>query len=180
MKYYPSVAGSSVFLVDGNLTRTEFYLDVLKDRLTNYGISIEKTTDRLASFYRVTNTYLSVFSLLGALGVIIGVAGLGFVLLRNYSQRKSSFALMLAMGFPIKKIRSMILSEQILILFAGVTTGIVSALFATMPSLKNNSGMPWVFMIVMTFTIVCTGLLSVYFSLRYVTGNALIESLKKE
>ena len=180
VKYYPSVAGSSVFLVGGNSTFTELYKNVLKDRLSNYGISIEKTTDRLASFYTVTNTYLSVFSLLGALGMIIGVAGLGFVLLRNYSQRKSSFALMLAIGFPLKKIRKMILSEQILILFAGVTTGIIPALLATLPSLKNNSGMPWVFMIVMTLSIVCTGSLSAFLSLRSVTGKTLIASLNKE
>jgi ABC-type antimicrobial peptide transport system permease subunit len=148
--------------------------------MANYGVSVEKTTDRLASFYRVTNTYLSVFSLLGALGMIIGVAGLGFVLLRNYSQRKLSFALMLAVGFPLKKIRKMILSEQILILFAGVTTGIIPALIATLPSLRNNSGMPWLFMIVMILSIVCTGSLSAFFSLRSVTGNTLITSLKKE
>jgi putative ABC transport system permease protein len=180
IKYFPSVAGSSVFLVDGNTALTELYKEVLKDRLTNYGISIEKTTDRLASFYSVTNTYLSIFSLLGALGMIIGVAGLGFVLLRNYSLRKSSFALMLAVGFPLRKIRKMILSEQILILFAGITTGIIPALLATLPSLKNNSGMPWLFMIVMTLLIVCAGSLSAFLSLRSVTGKTLIVSLKKE
>ena len=48
--------------------------------LQNYGVNIEKTTDRLASFYEVTNTYLSVFGVFGALGMIIGIAGLGFVL----------------------------------------------------------------------------------------------------
>jgi putative ABC transport system permease protein len=180
IKYYPSVSGSSVFLVDGNSTLTELYKNVLNDRLANYGISIEKTTDRLASFYKVTNTYLSVFSLLGALGMIIGVAGLGFVLLRNYSQRKSSFALMLAIGFPLKKIRKMILSEQILILFAGVTTGIIPALLATLPSLKNSSGIPWLFMIIITLSIVFTGSLSAFLSLRSVKGNALIASLKNE
>ena len=180
IKYYPSVAGSSVFLVDGNSALTELYRNVLNDRLANYGINIEKTTDRLASFYRVTNTYLSVFTLFGALGMIIGVVGLGFVLLRNYSQRKLSFALMLAVGFPLKKIRKMILSEQILILFAGVTTGIIPALLATLSSLRNNSGMLWLFMIVMTLSIVCIGSLSAFLSLRSVTGKTLIASLKKE
>ena len=112
----------------------------MKD-LENYGMNIEKTTDRLASFYEVTNTYLSVFGVFGALGMISGIAGLGFVLLRNYNQRKQEFALMLATGFHIKKIRQNDSSEQVLILFAGVSSGIISALVATSFN-KEQSGYP--------------------------------------
>jgi ABC-type antimicrobial peptide transport system permease subunit len=179
-KYFPSVAGSSVFLVDGNITLSDYYKVVLKERLGNYGIDIEKTTDRLASFYQVTNTYLSVFSLLGAMGMVIGVVGLGFVLLRNYSQRKLSFALMLALGFPLKKIRVMILSEQILILLAGVFTGIFPALVATLPSLKDNTDLPWMFILVMTISIFSAGAISAFLALRSIGFNALVMNLKKE
>jgi len=51
--------------------------------------------------------------------MIIGIIGLGFILLRNFNQRKKEFALMLAVGFQAAKIRRMIISEQLLILFAG-------------------------------------------------------------
>jgi putative ABC transport system permease protein len=180
VKYFPSVAGSSVFLVDGNRTLADFYKAALNERLENHGISIEKTTDRLASFYQVTNTYLSVFSLLGAMGMVIGVAGLGFVLLRNYSQRKSSFALMLAIGFPLKKIRGLILSEQILILLSGVITGTIPALLATLPSLTNNNNLPWMFIIIMTISIFLTGAFSAFLALRSIEFNALVTDLKKE
>lgn len=179
-KYYPSVAGSSVLLVDGNITLTELYKSTLNDRLANYGSDIEKTTDRLASFYRVTNTYLSVFGLFGALGMIIGVAGLGFVLLRNYNKRKPEFALMLATGFSLKKIRRMILSEQMLILLAGVSTGILSALVATWPSLRNKPDIPWIFLTLMILSILLTGIFVLLISLRSITDNSLIDSLKKE
>ena len=179
-KYYPSVSGSQVLLVDGNKTITDIYQSTLTDRFGNYGADIEKTSDRLASFYQVTNTYLSVFGFFGALGMIIGIAGLGFVLLRNYNQRKHEFALMLATGFHVKQIRRMIVSEQILILFAGISSGIISALVATSPSIKNYPDIPWLFIIVMILTILITGLAALLLTVRSVTKNSLIASLKKE
>ena len=153
-KYYPSVSGSSVFLIDGNKSLTDLYQNTLNERLENYGEISEKTVDRLASFYKVTNTYLSVFGVFGALGMIIGIAGLGFVLLRNYNQRKQEFALMLATGFHIKKIRWMLLSEQMMILFAGVLSGVISAIIATLPSIESSPDIPWIFMAVMVLLIV--------------------------
>jgi putative ABC transport system permease protein len=159
---------------------TDLYKNTLNDRLQNWGVNIEKTTDRLASFYEVTNTYLSVFEVFGALGMIIGIAGLGFVLLRNYNQRKREFALLMAIGYQIKKIRKMILSEQVLILFAGVSSGVISAMVATLPSLKNSPDMPWLFLIGMVAAILITGLITLAVSVRSVTKNSLIESLKKE
>jgi putative ABC transport system permease protein len=179
-KYYPSVSGSQVLLVDGNKTLTDIYKSTLTERLGNYGADIEKTSYRLASFYKVTNTYLSVFGFFGALGMIIGIAGLGFVLLRNYNQRKHEFALMLATGFHVKNIRRMILSEQVLILFAGVSSGIISALVATSPSIKNYPDIPWLFIFILIVVIVITGLFAVFISVRSVTKNSLISSLKKE
>jgi putative ABC transport system permease protein len=179
-KYFPSVSGSSVFLVDGNSAFTEMYRNTLSDRLVNYGCEIEKTTDRLASFYKVTNTYLSVFGFFGALGMILGVAGLGFVLLRNYNQRKQEFALLMATGFSIRKIRRMILSEQLKILFAGVSAGALSALLATLPSIRNNTDFPWQFLTLMILSVFLSGFSALYISLRSVKSSSLIALLKKE
>ena len=180
IRYYSSVSGSTVLLVDGDRALTDLYKSTLNDRLQDYGVNIEKTTTRLASFNEVTNTYLSVFEVFGAMGMIIGIAGLGFVLLKNYNQRKREFALMLAIGYQVKKIRKMILSEQMLILFAGVISGIISALVATLPSIKNSPDLPWLFMIGMIGAILLTGLLTLIISVRSVTKNSLTESLKKE
>jgi ABC-type antimicrobial peptide transport system permease subunit len=138
------------------------------------------TTSRLASFFEVTNTYLSVFGFFGALGMITGIAGLGFVLLRTYNFRKREFALMLALGFSVKTVRRMILSEQMLILFAGVTSGVISALAATLPSIRNSPDIPWLFMILMVLTIIVTGLSVLFLAVRTVTKDSLTASLKKE
>jgi len=180
IKYFPSVSGSSVLLVDGDPLHIDLYKSSLNERLDNHGTYIEQTTDRLASFYEVTNTYLSVFGVFGALGMITGIAGLGFVLLRNYNYRKREFALLLATGFPVKRIKRIILSEQILILFAGVTSGVISAVVATLPSLTNSADIPWLFLGVMVSAIIITGLTVLIISVRSVSNESLISSLKKE
>jgi ABC-type antimicrobial peptide transport system permease subunit len=87
---------------------------------------------------------------------------------------------MLATGFQIKKIRRIILSEQILILFAGVSSGTISAVAATLPSMKNNPDIPWLSLILMILAIMITGLSALSYSLRSVTNSSLIASLKRE
>ena len=179
-KYYPSVSGSSVMLADGKPELTELIKNTLNERLENYGLNIEKTNDRLATFYSVSNTYLSVFAIFGALGMIIGIIGLGFILLRNFNQRKKEFALMLAVGFQAAKIRRMIISEQLLILFAGVSSGVLSAVVATSDSIMNHGQVPWLFMLLMILALMITGSLVLIISVRSVTRKSLIGSLKKD
>jgi ABC-type antimicrobial peptide transport system permease subunit len=179
-KYYPSVSGSSVLLVDGNPELADLYKRTLNERLENYGINIEKSTERLASFYEVTNTYLSVFGVFGALGMITGIGGLGFVLLRNYNRRRREFALMLTSGFSFKRIRKMIMTEQIVILTAGVCSGVISAIVATLPTLKRGQDMPWFFLLIMVLTITGTGLIAMLISVREISEDSLTESLKNE
>jgi ABC-type antimicrobial peptide transport system permease subunit len=87
---------------------------------------------------------------------------------------------MMATGYHLKNIRRMILSEQVLILFAGVSSGILSALVATSPSIKNRPDMPWLMLIIMIVAIVIVGLVALLLSVRSVTKNSLIASLKKE
>jgi len=179
-KYFPSVSGTSIMLMDGDKAKTDLYKRTISERLSNYGLNIEPTPERLKSFYAVTNTYLSVFGVFGGLGMITGVAGLGFVLLRNYNRRKREFALLLATGFSVKKIRKTILFEQILILSAGVVSGALSAIVATLPSLMSGQDIPWIYLLSMIMVVMLTGLLAIYFSVKQVSGNELISSLKKE
>jgi putative ABC transport system permease protein len=179
-KYFPTVSGSSVLLVDGKKDLINQYINTLNGRFENNGVIIETTNHRLESFFEVTNTYLSVFAVLGALGMIIGVAGLGFVLIRNYNQRKQEFSLMLAVGFSVNNIKSMIFSEQLLLLTAGVSTGVISALIASLPSISQNADIPWLLMLAMIAAIFLAGISALYLALRPITRQSLIGSLRRE
>ena len=87
---------------------------------------------------------------------------------------------MLAVGFTRRKIQMMILSEQILILFAGVSTGVIAALVSTLPSIMNSPDIPWIYLCMMIFAIVATGLVVILLTIRSIMRDSLIASLKKE
>jgi len=154
--------------------------DLLETRFYCYGISVESAKEKLASFFEVTNTYLSVFEILGALGVFIGVFGMGFVLLRNYQVRKKEFALMLATGFSIAYIKKMVFREQLLILLAGLVTGIISAVMATLPSVRSGTEMPWLFIAIVAAAIFAAGSATLFIVARNIAGAPVISSLRRE
>lgn len=179
-RFFPSVAGSQVFLVDGDSKFSEVYKNSLEERLSDYGVNFEPAGDRLASFFVVTNTYLSVFTLLGGIGMIMGVAGLGFILIRNFNQRKRDFGLMMATGFSEKSIRRIVFGEHLRILLAGIVIGVISALIATRPSISNNADIPWKPIYVMIGLVILTGLTALAISVRSIGKDSLISRIRKE
>jgi ABC-type antimicrobial peptide transport system permease subunit len=180
MKYFPSVPGSSIFLITGKPELSEFYLNTLNERLSEYGFSSKTAAEKLASFFQVINTYLNVFTILGVFGIVLGVIGLGFVLMRNFNLRKSEFALMMASGYTQNKIRTLIFRDQVLVLLWGILTGTSSGLIATLPSIKGNYEMPWNIILIMIFAILIVGLLALWLSVRGVNSKKLVIQLRKE
>ncbi len=179
-RFFPSVPGSQLFLADGDPESSELYLSTLNDRLSEYGVHFEPAGERLASFFVVTNTYLSVFTILGGIGMILGVAGLGLILIRNFNQRKRDFGLMLAGGFSVKSIRKIVFGEHSRILLYGIFTGIISALVATRPSIMNDSGLPWKTLALMILLVLITGLAALAASVKSIKKDTLINRIRKD
>lgn len=179
-KHFPSVAGNSVFLVDGNRKLTELYKSTIAERMSGYGISVEPTLGRLASFFRVTNTYLDVFMMMGVLGMILGVAGLGFILVRNFNSRKREFALMIASGYTVKRVRRLLLKDHFHILIWGLLTGSLSSICATWPSVLSGADLPWSLFVTMLVLIFATGYLVLSVSVSLVNRKNIIVYLKRE
>ena len=179
-RFFPSVAGSQIFLADGNPELSELYKNIITERLSDYGVHIEPAGEKLASFFVVTNTYLSVFTILGGIGMILGVVGIGFILIRNFNQRRRDFGLMMAAGFSVNSIRRIVFWEHARILLAGVFTGLVSALFATRPSIMNDSDIPWKTIVVMISLVLITGLSTLAISVKAINKDTLITRIRKE
>jgi putative ABC transport system permease protein len=178
--FFPSVSGYSVFLADGKAEFSDYYQSALGERLSLYGFSIQPAKDKLASFFQVTNTYLDVFTLLGALGMILGIAGLGFVLMRNFNQRKREFALMISCGFTMKGIRRTLITDQVIIMIWGILTGFVSAISATLPSLNSGNMFPWGIILLMLLLISVVGLAAIFLVIRGISQETLVSQLRKE
>ncbi|MCX6280531.1 MAG: FtsX-like permease family protein [Bacteroidetes bacterium] len=135
--HFPSVSGYTTFLIDAPSSSRDSVAAVLEKGFRDYGISMVPAGEKLASFNAVENTYLSVFLLLGALGLLMGTLALGLVLLRNMLERKQELAIYLALGFNRRYILKLVMTEYLIILFAGVCLGMVSAMTGILPSLLS-------------------------------------------
>jgi ABC-type antimicrobial peptide transport system permease subunit len=179
-KYFPSVWGSSIFLADGRKDLSEFYINTISERLSGSGVAAEPAIKKLASFFEVTNTYLEVFMMLGAFGLILGAAGLGFILRRNFNSRKQEFALMLATGYSAGRIKNLLLKDQLIILIWGILAGLISALSATWPSIQHGADLPWGLLSILLLAMMLTGIIALLISINQVNKARLIPLLRKE
>jgi len=134
LKNYPTHSGTSVFLIDGKPENQQAISDELQSVFRDYAWEMQSTAARLVEFYSITNTYLSIFLALGALGLILGTIGLAVILARTLLERRREIALMQAVGFSTRPIFQIITSEYFLLLFAGVMIGLAAAIVATLPA----------------------------------------------
>ena len=92
-KYFPSTSPKRFFLLeapDGALAGSDLsgsdprgFAEQLSRRMNAYGFTLVAAGERLTEFASVQNTYLAIFTLLGALGILLGALGLGIAAARN-------------------------------------------------------------------------------------------------
>jgi putative ABC transport system permease protein len=138
LKIFPEVEGYRFFLLDMPTVEDMAAMQPLKESLGYWGIRIVSTRDRLSSYHRVENTYLSTFQSLGTLGLVLGTLGLATVLLRNVLERRSELALLRTAGFEKRDLSAIVLSENFLLLLWGSGSGIVCALISIAPALYSR------------------------------------------
>jgi ABC-type antimicrobial peptide transport system permease subunit len=140
------------------------------------------TTERLAEFHRVENTYISTFQTLGGLGLLVGTIGLAAVLLRNVLERRRELALLGAVGYRANHVFAIVLAENVLLLGWGLAVGTACALVAVSPALAERGGWPqaatgaW-WLLVAVFV---SGLLSSILATRAALRAPLLGALRAE
>jgi len=180
-KRYPSISGASVLLAHAPEGKTQDVKDQLERELVDYGISAMTTQRRMMLFSAVQNTYLSIFSLLGGLGLGLGSIGLGLVVMRNVLERRGELALMRALGFTRRRLRRLVLREHVLLLIAGLIVGIIAAAVSIVPTVSQTEGGASLTMIVLTLGgVLVSGLVWTALATYGVLRGPLIEALRKE
>jgi len=140
LENFPSNSGSHIFLIDGPPEEREQIAEELQSVFRDYGWQMESTAKRLVEFYSVTNTYLSIFLAMGALGLILGTIGLAVILARTIIERRREIGLMQAIGFRTRQLFRLLFNEYLFLLLAGVLIGFLTAVVATLPAfLSANS-----------------------------------------
>ena len=179
--FFPSSGGSRIMLIEGPASKSDAIAHRLEALFRDDGMMITSTAVRLAAFHAVENTYLSVFLLLGGLGVIIGTFGLGIVILRNIHQRRQEFAIYLALGFKRKFILRLILVEHLFMLLSGLFLGLISALTGILPSLVSPGyTVPGLFISGLILLVFISGLLWIWFPARAAMNKDILLGLRDE
>ncbi len=161
LRAFPEQQGYRFLLVDVPAGRAASVVGPLTDRLTDWGVRIESSRERLASFRQVENTYLSTFQSLGGLGLILGTIGLAAVLLRNVLERRGEMALLRAVGYRRQTLAMMLVAEHLLLMVSGLACGTISALVAIAPALSARGGAVPVAMVgVLLAAVIAAGLAS--------------------
>lgn len=137
LEQFPESSGTHVYLVDGAPSDTAQIRSELERGLRDLGWDMELTATRLVRFYSVTNTYLAIFMVMGVLGLLVGTFGLVVVLSRSIMERKQEIALLKAVGYSSQVIRRLVAREYLLLLLAGIITGFMAAVVATLPSILS-------------------------------------------
>jgi ABC-type antimicrobial peptide transport system permease subunit len=134
---FPSRSGYRAFLVDAPADRADGVSQAMSQALEDFGLELSPAAKRLGEFSTVQNTYLSIFQLLGGLGMLLGSAGLALVVARNVLERRGELAILRAVGFRRAAVRLMVFAEHGLLLLAGLACGLIAAAVAIGPMLGS-------------------------------------------
>jgi ABC-type antimicrobial peptide transport system permease subunit len=170
-----------MFLVDTTMEKSKDISGILSDRLQDFGLEITTTIERLAAFSAVENTYLSIFQLLGGLGLILGSIGLGMVVLRNVLDRRGELAMLRVVGFDKNALKSMVFYEHAGLLLCGLIFGIISALVALGPVLKSpGTEVPYIALVLTIAAIAVSGLIWIRLATFIALSGDILNALRSE
>ena len=178
---YPSSSGTGVFLVDAPSPDSGALARTIQRALRDYGLELEPAARRLAEFNKVQNTYLSIFLLLGGLGLVLGSIGLGLVVARNVLEQRGELALLRAVGFSKGLLKRILLSEHLYLLAFGLMSGLIAALAAVLPVvLHRGTELPITFLAGLVAAVAANGFLWTYLSVAANTRGGLLPALRNE
>jgi hypothetical protein len=181
LRHFPSLARRSFFLIDAPADRSASVAQALEETLGRYGFDVSTTTERLASYHAVEDTYLSTFQALGGFGLLLGTLGLGIALLRSLIERRGELATLRAFGFRRRRLAWMVVAENGFLLLLGVAVGTLSGLLAVAPHLGAGMGrLPWAPLLATILAVVAAGLISCTAAVWSALQAPLLPVLKEE
>ncbi|MBL7970664.1 MAG: ABC transporter permease, partial [Prolixibacteraceae bacterium] len=176
---FPSVSGSSVFLAD--VKDTTSVVANLQSGMRNYGPEISRTTDRLLSFYTVENTYLNIFLMLGALGLLIGTLGLGILIFRITFEQIPEYALLLSLGFSKATIQRLVMREKLFLMLVAVLIGLFPAVLSGLPTLLSSLyANLWIWLPAISVLVILSGTIFSLIAIRLAFRQNLVQALRNE
>jgi len=177
---FPSEDGYRAFLIDAPRDKVTTVAEGLSATLTDFGLTLTPAAERLASFNVVENTYLSIFQMLGGLGLILGSIGLGVLVLRNVLERRGELATLRAVGYERYCLKRMVFYEHWWLALGGLICGTVAALIAVWPALGTSAQIPYLSLSITVAAIVLSSMLWIRIATVVALRGDMLEALRNE
>ncbi len=181
VKRFPGAASYRFFLMDTPTNSAVQASVALSRSLQDYGLEVTPAPRRLAQFNAVQNTYLGTFQVLGGLGLLLGSAGLGVVVLRNVLERRGELGLLLAVGWRRRAVQRLVLTEHAVLLALGLGIGVVAAAVAVLPALLSpGTQLPWATLLPTLTGVLVVGALATLLATCWALRGNLLSALRNE
>lgn len=181
LRLFPRQEGYRVWLVEAPPERSAELSTLFEDGLSDFGVDVVDTRQRLAAYHEVENTYLSTFQALGGLGLLVGTIGLGAVLARNVLERRREIGLLGAVGFEARHLRTIVLAESGALVAGGLLLGTGAALLAVWPALGERAqALPIASLAIMLAAVAATAFAASIAAVRAVGSMSVVEAVKAE
>jgi putative ABC transport system permease protein len=181
VKRFPGESGYRMFLLDAPSNAVPQVSATLSRALQDVGLELTPAAERLNAFNAVQNTYLGTFQILGGLGLLLGSAGLGIVVLRNVLERRGELGLLVAVGFRRSALQRLVLSEHGALLGLGLGIGIAAAAVAVLPAIVSpGTQLPYGSLALTLAAVLLNGLLWTWLATGHALRGNLLEALRNE
>jgi putative ABC transport system permease protein len=130
-------------------TDPTFVANIMKKDFARLGMVTIVIPVIISDFIQISQSFLGVFEAFLALGLVVGIAGLGIISIRSVVERRKEIGVLRAIGFRKNMVLSAFLLENSYVALLGIFIGIVLGIdlgyaIATSPASNLTFVIPWV------------------------------------
>lgn len=177
---FPQTDGFRQFLIRVPAGQEQEIAKLLETGLADTGMTVTPVKDRIVAFQAVIGAYLTLFQVLGGLGLLLGVAGLAVVLLRNVWDRAGEVALLEAVGYSHRSVAKLILIENGFLLLLGLLIGVIAAAISIAPHRLAGASLPVGRLGLLLGAVLLSGLIAIAVATLIAIRRPVISGLRAE
>ena len=123
--------------------------NILKKDFARIGMQTIAIAPLISTFIQIGQSFLGIFEAFLALGLVVGIAGLGIISIRSVVERRKEIGVLRAIGYRKSMVLSAFLLENSYVALLGILIGIVLGIdlgyaIATSPGSGLSFVIPWV------------------------------------
>ena len=141
-------------LVKTNESAQHEVRQMLSQALSNYGLQLSLCNERMREFNSVMDSYLTIFLMLGGLGLMIGLFGMLLVIRRGMIDRAGEISTLASLGFEANIVRKLLFRESMTVPVYAIVAGTIAALVAVTSAIPAVSLLTWITMLVIIIALI--------------------------